>query len=257
MILTNPIIYYVAPITSLNNKVDFDEGGADLVATLNSGTYTMTDLMIEVERALDVAGALDYSVSFVRATRLVTISAGSNFTLQVSTGTNVGTSPWTLLGYSGGADLTSASTYEAPSAMGATYEPQFPLQNYRDIEDMKMNHKAVVNESAGGETELVHFGTRQFMEFNIKYITDNARVTSGMSRSDTNAVQDVRDLLDFLIEKNKFEFMKDKTSLGTFNDFLLDSAPGGKGGTGYSLKEMISQRLVGYYETGTLKFRKL
>jgi len=74
-------------IDATNNKLDFNEGGSELTATLTTATYTLAGLATEIKTQLDVAGALTYTVSFSDADK-ITISAPTNFSLLPETGTN-------------------------------------------------------------------------------------------------------------------------------------------------------------------------
>lgn len=107
-----PFISYGFEVNTSNNKIDFDEGGTPLVATLASGTYTGAELATEVARALNDAGALTYSCSYSDSTRKFTISAagtGGTDTYNFSAaGPNHLVSAAVLLGFAF-ADVASAS----------------------------------------------------------------------------------------------------------------------------------------------------
>lgn len=67
-------------IDSTNNKIDFDETGVTLSATLVSGTYDRDELATEIQTQLNAVGALTYTVSFDETDKL-TILATGNFSL--------------------------------------------------------------------------------------------------------------------------------------------------------------------------------
>lgn len=73
-------------IDSTNNKIDFDETGVTLTATITTGTYSLSTLAIEIKTALEIAGALTYTVSF-DADHKLTISSTTSFDLVLD-GTN-------------------------------------------------------------------------------------------------------------------------------------------------------------------------
>ena len=82
--------YFGHNVTSSNSKLDFQEGaGSELTATLNVGDYSLTEYATELQRALNDAGALTFTVTVARATRYVTIAATGAFTLLAATGTNI------------------------------------------------------------------------------------------------------------------------------------------------------------------------
>lgn len=85
-------------IDSTNNKLDFDEGGSELTATLSSGTYTLSELATELKTQLDAAGAATYTVS-VSSDDKITIAATSAFSLLPQTGTNGLVSVLPLIGF--------------------------------------------------------------------------------------------------------------------------------------------------------------
>jgi len=93
--------------------IDFDEGGAELTATLTLGTYTADALCAHIQTLMRAEGALAYVVSYSKATRKFTIAAPSNFTIRWDTGTNKAADISDLCGYSDAANDTGAATYAA------------------------------------------------------------------------------------------------------------------------------------------------
>lgn len=259
-IQTRPRIYYIDPVSSLNNFLNFREPNAlittEKTASLNVGSRTMTDLMTEVERALNDAGENTYSVSFNRSTRIVTISADDTFELLVSSGTNNGLDPFSLLGFIG-SDRTGASTYDGDSEIGTSYVPQFLPQSFKSFDDNLEGVQAVTSESAGGIVEVVTFGQRRFMEFNLFGITNVTKTKSNIIQNNPNGLGEARSLMEFLISKSEVEFMIDESDVNTFDKILLESTRAAKDGTGFRLTELINRNLNDHYETGVLKFRKV
>lgn len=245
--------YYGYEVTTENYQLDFSEGGSELTAELTVGFYTMTTFCTEVQRAMRAAGALTYTVTVSRSTRAITIAAGSNFTLKVSSGSHIGNSPWSLMGFSG-ADKSGASTYTGGAASGYSYAPQFILQDHIPTTNWKKASQATVNKTADGRVEVVKFGDEQFMQCNIKYVTD---ITQDGTIIQTNAsgVANLRSFMDWLIEKAPIEYMADASTTSTYENLILESTPDDSKGTGYKLKEMYDKGLPGYFETGTLVFR--
>jgi len=90
--------------TGVNDAIDFDEGGAEINATLTAGTYTADTLCTEIKTQLDAGGALTYTVDYDDANNKFVISATGNFTLRWNTGTNKTTSVASTIGYSDSAD---------------------------------------------------------------------------------------------------------------------------------------------------------
>lgn len=251
---THSKFYYGHIITTDNNAIDFSEGGGELQATLANGSYTLTEFADEIVRAMDAAGALTYSTSIDRTTRKITISSTATFELLVSTGTRAGATAYTLAGFTG-ADRTGASSYEGDSGSGKEYTTQFILQSYVPSSNFKRSTDASVNKSASGRVEVVKFGEESFIEFNMRYITDIQGQDGTLLRNRATGVADLRDLLDDLIEKSRFEFMEDENTPTTFEKVILESTPSESDGTGYRLREQFDRGLPGYFDTGILRLR--
>jgi len=258
-ITTDPIFYFIDGVTTNNNKLNFVEptvSPTELTATLNIGSYSMSELVIEVARALNAAGSKTYTTSLDRDTRIVTITSDDTLELLITSGANAGLSTYSLLGFNG-ADLTGASTYDGDTAIGSTFEPQFKLQSFKDFDTNKEFIKPSINESADSTLEIITFGSRRFMSLNIRYATNRFMPKSAPIRNNPTGVEDLTTFMEFLITKANLEIMKDKTVRSTFNIILLESAPGNRLGVGFDLKERFDIGLDGFFDTGILKFRKV
>lgn len=234
--------------------IDFDEGGSELTAELEIGTYTMTDFANELARALNEAGALTYTVTVDRATRLFTISASGNFTLRVFSGSHLGTTAFGLAGFTG-ANRTSDDSYVGNAAAGTEYTTQFILQDYIGPEDFQENLYGTVNQAASGDIEVVSFGQLRFIQVNIKFVNNYDNGAGGVIRTNASGVDALRALMQFLTTKAPFEFIPDEDTPGTFFSVLLETTPDDGKGLKYKLKELYGQGLPGYFETGLLKLR--
>ena len=95
------------------------------------------------------------------------------------------------------------------------------------------------------------------LEKNIKWITNRVRSKDSFIGSNPNALEEVRAFLDFGITKQNMEFMENIADRNTFDIVLLESTRKSRNGTGYQLMEMMKSNLDEYYETQTLKFRKV
>ena len=104
-------------VSASNKYIDFDEGGAELTATLTTGAYTGQTLATEIKTQLDAAGALTYTVTYTESTGKFTIAAGGNFTLRWLNGTHAATDANGLLGFSALADDTGAATYTSDTVV--------------------------------------------------------------------------------------------------------------------------------------------
>jgi len=257
-IQTRPVFYYVDEITETSNLLNFSEPNIapdELAATLDVGSRSMTDLMTEIEKGLNDAGDQDYTVTLDRDTRFVTISSSDVFDLYPVTGSNTGLSAFSLIGFT--TDRTGLSSYESDVVMGGEYSPQFYPQSYKSFENNIENVQASVNESASGIIEVLSFGQRRFMEMNITFITNRPQSKSAPIENNPNAMSETRSFLTFLITKSNLEYMEDRDNRSTFDKILLESTKQSRQGTAFQLNELVNKGFEEFFETGTLKFRKV
>jgi hypothetical protein len=249
------IFYYGHEVTAENNRISFDEGGGELIATLTLGFYSLTDYAIEVQAALNDAGALTYTCAASRTSRLITISADGNFDLLFDTGSTSTVSANEMLGFDAD-DFTGDDTYTGTLPSGSQYRPQFILQDYLSADDNNRLVDAVVNKAANGRVQVIRFGSERFIEMNIKFITD-LDMDGKVILNNPDGVDAARDFMNYVIKKSPIEFMEDISTRSTFYKVLLESTPEEKNGTAYKLKEMVSKNLPGLFETGKIQFRVL
>jgi len=255
-IKTRSKFYYGHVITSLNNSIDFDEGGTPYTATLNARSYSLTEFIIEVERAMNAVGGQIYTVTLDRDTRIITITAPGSFDLLAATGPTVGTSAFPLMGFSA-IDLTGLLTYDSQGATGFAFVPQFFLQDFVDFIDFQDAASASVSESAEGLVQVTSFGDVLFMECNIKYITDLFHSSDSFIENNQNAVSEARSFMQEIVKKSTLEFIPDRDDASVFTKCILDSTALSKSGTGFRLYEMMKKRMNDRYETKKLTFRKV
>lgn len=247
--------YYGYQIDQTNNKIDFAEGGPQLTATLTSGIYTPTELAVEIKTQLDVAGAKTYTVTFSRTTRKFTIAADAGtYDILISTGTNALVSPYDLLGFTGASDLTGVITYTSDSVSGSEYRPQFWLQDYIAPTDWLEKADASINETSGGQVEVISFGDNYFTEFNMMFITD-LPMDNRVIKNNPNGVANARSFLEFLVKRGPIEFMPDEAAVATFYKITLDATEASTKATGFKLKEETGRSLPNIYTSGRLTFR--
>jgi hypothetical protein len=254
-ITTTPVFYYIESVGLNNRFIDINEGSGELSTIIPPSGYSPTELAVQIQTQLNLTGTQFYTVTFNRDERTYTISAPSNFDLLVSSGTNAGLSVYQTIGFL--TDQTGTNTYTSEQITGSEYIPQFPLQDFRGFEDNEDGVDASVNEAASGVVEVITYGRRRFMSFNIKYIKDGQPCSDSIYGDDPNAVQNARDFLSFCIGKARLEFMKDNNDRTTFDTILLEKTRKSSKGTAYELRELYNENLLGYYETGRLEFRKI
>lgn len=237
-----------------NNKLNFDEGGGELTATIDSGSFAMSDIATKLKTALDAAGALTYTVTLDRSTRKFTIAATGVFDLLITSGSQAGTSIFSLIGFTG-SDVTGSASYESNTTAGSIYQTQFILQDHVASTENQEFVDALVNESSSGIVEVVNFGTKSLVQFNMRFITNINQSGAGVILNNASGVSNANTFMKNIIKKVPYEFMKDKNTPATFQKLLLDSTPESGRGTGYRLKEMND--LPGYFQTGILISRVL
>lgn len=247
------IFYYGHEVTVSNNKIDFNEGASDLIATINVGFYSLTEYLAAVESALNDAGTLIYTVSVNRTSRLVTIEATGTFSLLFSTGASATVSARDLLGF-GSVDVSAAATYTASLKCGDEYRPQFILQDYVDANDNLNLFDSVVNKSANGRVQVISFGNERKFEMSFKFITDLA-MDNSVILNNPSGVQDARDFFEYIVRKVPIEFMPNVNDRATYYKVILESTAESKIGTAYKLKELVGKNIPGVYESGKLEFR--
>lgn len=253
---TIPVFYYGYGVDDTNYTLDFDEGIGEVTAEIEVGDYTLTKLADAIAVALNTVGTINYVVSVDRVTRKFTISADSNFTLFAASGSSLGTSIFSTIGFDA-IDKSGTNSYTGESVTGNEYSPQFLVQEYIDFEDFEEASQENVNESASGEVEVVSFGKRNFMQMNMTFSTDINQGYNSPIETRASGVSELREFLRFAISKSEMEFMKDRANRSSFETIILESTPANRSGTGYRLRELTNRGLPGYFESGTLKFRKV
>jgi len=255
-IKTRSSFFYGHIVTETNRNIDFKEGLNPFTATLDAKAYSLSEYIVEIERAMNIAGDQEYNVSVDRLTRKISISASLAFDLLPATGPTFGTSAYPMMGFTN-IDLTGITAYEGDSASGYEYRPQFFLQNYIDFEDWQDSSKSSVSESAEGLVQVTSFGVVKFMSCNINYISDLFHSSDGFIENNQNAVAEARAFLVNVVQKGSIEFIPDRDSPETFTKCILEATAISKSGTGFRLYELIGKQLNERFETKKLKFRKV
>ncbi len=89
---------WTCDIVASNKYIDFSEGGTIYEAVLNEDTYTLAELILEIEDQLNSSGALTYMVS-VSGDDKITIAANGQFALLPVTGDNAAISILKHIGF--------------------------------------------------------------------------------------------------------------------------------------------------------------
>lgn len=229
--------YYGYAVDFSNRLLEFNDG-IPRQAILRPRGWAPTDYAAEIERAMNIASSQTYEVDFNRETRRITISGTTNFSMIASTDTTL-----SLAGFPEGAE--GSDSYEG-EITGFEFVPQLPLQDYTDFGEEVERRLAVENVSASGRTEQVDYGTERFMTCNIRYVTDKK---VGFLENNPNAVDELKQFLNYIILKKNVEFMPDKDSVFDFTRCIYDGRP--------SFRLTESDGIPGFYDSGRLTFREI
>jgi hypothetical protein len=243
------LFLYGFDISSSNRSIDFKavSGGPVLQATLTAGFYSLSDLMIEVARALNSADPHHtYTTSidrtFVSGTenRVTITSTSSYFSLLFGTGPRIASSAAPILGYTS-TDKTGATFYQSQRTAGTTLQPSMFGYNYLPQE---MNQKVFgsLNISASGQKEAIVFQIQRFFQVQFKYEPE-ARV-----------LNEWYPLMQWMIQQKPLEFTPDLNYPSTVYNCTLEKTKADGKGLGYDFKEMLPQ-FPFFYDTQLLTFR--
>jgi hypothetical protein len=244
--------FYGFNILQTNNKLDFNEGSGELQATLKVGQYSLETFADECARVMNAVGTQSYTATVNRVNRKITFSALASFTLLAGTGSRKGEGPWQLLGQS--VDKTGGSI-EMDGPAGSVFVPQFSLQSYIAPDNWREYLKAVVNESAFGNVEVVRFGQIRFTQFNVRLQTNQTQAAGSPIENDANGVLNLREFMNFCTTKGLVEFMHDRDAPNAYVTLRLESTEDSSKGVGFQLKEQYDRGLPNFFDSGLLKWR--
>lgn len=244
---------YGHEINNNEHFISIDEGIGEISIDLTPSGYTFTELGVELQRALNEFGTLDYSVSANRLTRKYTISATGAFDILAATGVYAGSAIYTTLGFNA-VDKTGLLTYTSDNATGTLFRPQLKFFDYLPTSNNESSIQSSLNESGDGSVEVVNFGTVNYMECSIRYVTNRCDVPSIIEVNRT-AVEDTLAFLKYIRRKNRIEFMADRDLPNSFEKMIIYKTE--KSSTGIEVQLYEINGLQEYYETRLLTFRKV
>lgn len=254
MIFTRSAFFYGYQATFSAQYIDFNEGSGALVATIPVGSYSISELCAQITLQMSASGALTYSCTIDRAARIITISGSGSFSLLNSTGANVGSNILLNLGFAG-IDYSSVTSVDSTSAAIEEYRPQRRLQDYIPTDDWKELVNATVNKAANGNTQVQSFGDFYFMQCNITLATNIPQGENGDIENNLNGHDELKSFMDHITNKNKIEFMPDRSNLDVFQKLLCEKTAASTDGIGYKLREKWDVGAAGYYDSGIILFK--
>lgn len=237
---------YGMQVSSANSSLDFQSasGGPTILATLNSGFYSLQDLMAEVVRAMNTADPVNtytYSVTRTGSGNTVTINTnGTYLSLLFGSGPRLATSIASTIGFAN-TDRTGALTYTSTSSAGTYLFPT--LVGYTYLSPTFMQKMiGTPNISASGIKETIYFATHQFFQVEFKF------------EPELKVSTEWAPLLQWASKGRPLEFCPDVTAPSVvFNCTLEKTSYDGKG-MGYQFKEMLPD-FPFLYTTGQMVYR--
>lgn len=252
---TLSVFYYGTTITKENQYINFNEGSGELSAAVPIGDYSLTEFASAIATAMTLAGTQAYTCTLNRTTRKLTIASVATFSLLANTGSQVGSSPWELMGFDTSTNKTGSNSYVSENGAGYEYQTQLLMNRYVQPEDYEVKESAVVNTSVNGTVQTLQFGDGQRMQCNIRGATNLTDIKTTPFFENNTGVQDLRDFLKYLITKAKIEFMPDVDNRGNYYKLLLESTESDRTGTRFIINNMDGANR--WFESGTLIFRKV
>lgn len=253
-ITTLSIFYYGTRVTRANRALDFSETlGVEIQANLNLGDYTLGDFAAEIQRAMRVVGTQLYTVTVSRATRIITITAPLAFDLLTDTGSRSSEAIWLLAGFNTGSDYTGLTTYAGSSGAGFEYRTQYPVGDYISEGDNPTRESATFSVTPTGVGQMISFADSARVRMDIRLVT-NLLLKNAPFFYNANGVNDCKAFMQYLLDKNKVEFMPDVADRNTFSKLFMESTAEDRDGFNYVLKNMTTPEIK---FTGRLTFRKV
>jgi len=251
MLQTRSIFIFDIIIKANENMLAFKElTGPTRVASLEPKAYTGIQLAAELAKSMNISGNQTYSVNYSKVTRKLSIVSASSFTILVNTSPFIGSSIHEVLKL-GSTDL-SGSSIETGS-IGKEYKPQMPLLDFVDGENNQRAIDSTINETSGGQVEVIRYGIKKIFEMNIDFVTETNQ--SGFIERNLNAVTELRYFMEYLVTKSVVEFIQNRDDIENSVTLILETTQESSNGVGFKIKE--KQGLVGYFTTGIMTFRKV
>lgn len=121
----------------INNRINFlDSTLTEKIAFITPGTYTITDLLVEIKTQMDLASGVDtYTITYDNTTSKITFtSSNPNFELLWATGTNPDDSAWYELGFNQvDTGLAISHTSTRTINISGPYELQLRIAQFKNV----------------------------------------------------------------------------------------------------------------------------
>jgi hypothetical protein len=243
------LFLYNLQVTTLNRSIDFKaaSGGPTLMATVDLGYYSLTDLMNAIAAAMNAADTTnnytvtaDRTVSGGTQNRVTISTSGTFLSLLFGTGPRIASSIAPLIGFPA-TDQTGSTHYTGTSSTGTILRPTLYGYNYLPPDRDKKAFGAV-NISASGLKEAVVFQIQKFFEVQFMY------------EPNSFVISDWVPFIEWIIQQRPLEFTPEISSPNTVYNCTLESTDADGEGMALEMKEMLPDYPF-TYDTGLLKFR--
>lgn len=226
--------------------------GTPLTAVLNPGNYTMSEFLLAIKAALQLADptntytvVVNRTADAFRGNRVTISSSGSYFSLLFGTGVNASNSPAALLGFDL-IDYTGFTSYAGYQSAGKILVAGLPTYDYLSPENYT-EKDGVKNISSSGIKETLVFADMRFINGEWKYISNFDG--SGELTAWQNFIDYATKQLSFEMTPSIYEDSE------KYYQVTLEKTPQDSNGMKHQFKQMMGDGLYRFYTTGPLTFR--
>lgn len=246
---SNSLFLYGYTIDSNTFSIDFRTApsGPIFMASLKFGFYSLTDLLIELKRAMEAADPLhrytwtaDRTLSGGTQNRITVNTNGGYLELDFGTGPRMTTSVAVLIGFLQ-SDYSGGTGYTGSFSSGKSVVSERVGYNYLSPDFVRSIFGAV-NVSASGLKEAIVWNIQRFTEIEFMY------------EPEAKVISEWTNFLTWAIQQKSYEFTPQIKSPNSFYNVTLESTASDGKGLGYRMTEQLPDFPFNY-KTGMLKMR--
>jgi len=243
------LFLYSLTVDASNQNLPFKAAllGPQLNAVLAAGFYSLTDLAIQIEGAMNAADpsntytvAIDRTVMSGTENRITISTNGTFLSLLFATGTTAASSCRDLISF-GIFDYTGFLTYTNGATSGVALLTEWFGNNYQPPEVFVKNF-GTVNVSTNGTKEAITWTVQRFIGVEYKY------------EPQAKVLTEWRDFISWIIQQKPFDYTPEISLPNVVHDVTLEKSSDDGKGLGFNMKEMIPQ-FPFQYTTGAMTFR--
>lgn len=247
---TKSLFLYGFAIDQFNSSLDFVAAmsGPTIMATLNTGFYSLGSLMDELVRAMNAADAdnvysytIDRTIAGGLENRVTIATNGTYLSLLFGSGPRVASSVSPLIGFNA-VDYTGATSYTSSASAGTVLITEREPYSYIGP-NMTRKVQGSVNISASGLKEAIVFSIQTFLEFEVQ------------QEPEMKVIIEWQPFIDWMIQQRLFEFTPEYNVPNTFYEVTLEKSGYDGQGLGLQMTEMLPD-FPFYYKTGKMTLRQ-